>query len=176
MNEYKVGQILFLIGSTNSVVPIQVIEEVIRTTLKGKEKTYIVKLPDKKETTVDIKKIKGELFTSKKSVVDFMIDNAKNAIKEMVLNAEEIAASAFELGEFIEAEKSQDVVDNQKDLNLDYYEEDNPYILQDNENVEKVQQEKQNDIIKIDLGNGKFGKISSSDLEKAGGLDWKYYC
>ena len=58
MKDYQVGQILFLIADASKVVPIQVIEEVIRTTLEGKEKTYIVKLPDKKETCFDIKKIK----------------------------------------------------------------------------------------------------------------------
>ena len=42
-----VGQILFLIADSSQVVPVQVFEEVIRTTLEGKEKTYIIKLPDK---------------------------------------------------------------------------------------------------------------------------------
>ena len=38
MQQYRVGQILFLIADASKVVPIQVVEEVIRTTLEGKEK------------------------------------------------------------------------------------------------------------------------------------------
>ena len=40
---YRVGQILFLIADASKVVPIQVVEEVIRTTLEGKEKTYMIR-------------------------------------------------------------------------------------------------------------------------------------
>ena len=75
MQQYRVGQILFLIADASKVVPIQVVEEVIRTTLDGKEKTYIIKFPDKKETTADIKKVKGELFKSKDEVKKHMINN-----------------------------------------------------------------------------------------------------
>ena len=61
MKEYKVGQILFLIGeSTTKIIPVQVVEEVVRTTLTGKEKTYTIMLPDQDQTTVDIQSIKGE--------------------------------------------------------------------------------------------------------------------
>ena len=121
---YRVGQILFLIADASKVVPIQVIEEVIRTTLKGKEKTYIVKFPDKKETTADIKKIKGQLFNSREEVKNFMFNNAKSAI-------EQIEASRLALSE-----------------------ED-----------EKVQPSEDDGIIRVDLGNGKFGKIDSKILD-----------
>ena len=84
MQQYRVGQILFLIADASKVVPIQVVEEVIRTTLEGKEKTHIVKFRDKKGTTADIKKVKGALFTSKDEVRSYMIDNAKYAIEQMV--------------------------------------------------------------------------------------------
>ena len=72
MQQYHVGQILFLIADASKVVPIQVVEEVIRTTLEGKEKTYIIKFPDKNGTSVDIKKVKGELFKSKDEVKNYI--------------------------------------------------------------------------------------------------------
>jgi len=58
MKEYQVGQILFLIGDSNKVIPIQVVEEVIRTTLAGKEKTYIALLLIKNNQRLILKKLK----------------------------------------------------------------------------------------------------------------------
>ena len=95
MQQYRVGQILFLIADASKVVPIQVVEEVVRTTLDGKEKTYIVKFPDKKETTADIKKVKGNLFKSKDEVKKYMIDNATSAIEQMVSLAEDMSINVF---------------------------------------------------------------------------------
>jgi len=167
MNEYRVGQILFLIADASKVVPIQVIEEVIRTTLEGKEKTYIIKLPDKKGTTVDIKKVKGRLFTSKSEVSSFMIENAKNAIEQMITEAETISISVFE-------SHPNDVILDEADPQV-YTLHMQRNDLPAEENNEKVQQEDEDDIIKVDLGNGKFGKIKTGDFNKAGALDWKYF-
>ena len=46
------------------IFPIQVVEEVIRTTLNGKEKTYKVMLPDAEQTKFGIEKVKDTLFVS----------------------------------------------------------------------------------------------------------------
>jgi len=153
MKEYQVGQILFLIGDSNKVIPIQVVEEVIRTTLAGKEKTYIALLPDKKQSTFDIKKIKGQLFTDKHEVKSYMMKNANDAITSMINEASSIADSVFEAPIV-----STDSFDNVEEIEII-----EPDIL-----PEKVQPEKENDIIKVDLGNGKFGKMSVGDLNKAG--------
>ena len=154
MKDYQVGQVLFLIGESNKVIPIQVVEEVIRTTLEGKEKTYIIKLPDKKETTVDIKKLKGDLFIGKKEVREFMIKNASDAINAMISDAENVANTLFPAVPIEDAPALQLVEEN----NIV-----EPALLK-----EKVQQEKEDDIIKVDLGNGKFGKMSVSDFNQAG--------
>lgn len=157
MSNYSVGQILFLIAN-NKVVPVQVIEEVIRTTLEGKEKTYIVKFPDKDGTTSDIKKLKSELFDSPKSIKKFMIDNATKAIEDMLYICEEMSVSAFgktynEVG-LISSEKN------------DIPTEDYVDVLES-----KMQPGKTNSIITVDLGNGKYGKINTSEFEKAGSLE-----
>ena len=154
MKDYQVGQVLFLIGDSNKVIPIQVVEEVIRTTLEGKEKTYIVKLPDKKETTVDIKKLKGDLFTDKKEVRDFMMRNASDAINSMISDALNVANNLFVVS--IPLEEPQ----------LQLPEEEN--IVEPEVLIEKVQPETKDDIIKVDLGNGKFGKMSVADYNQAG--------
>ncbi len=156
MQNYQVGQILFLIGDSNKVIPIQVVEEVIRTTLDGKEKTYIIKLPDKKETTVDIKKIKGELFTERKEVQSFMMENAHNAISHMLNEAEDVATTLF-----------GDINSYSETLDVQLI-EPAPAIIEPALITEEVQPEKENDIIKVDLGNGKFGKMTVGDLNNAG--------
>ena len=156
---YRVGQILFLIADASKVVPIQVVEEVIRTTLEGKEKTYIIKFPDKKETTADIKKIKGKLFNSRDEVKTFMIDNARSAIAQMLEHAEEMSINIF---------NSHPEEVQLKETVLDFKESTDTKI-------EKVQPVETDGIIRVDLGNGKFGKINAETLSNAGAPQWTYY-
>jgi L-lactate utilization protein LutC len=155
MQQYRVGQILFLIADASKVVPIQVVEEVIRTTLEGKEKTYIVKFPDKKGTTADIKKVKGELFKSKTEVKQYMIENAKSAIEQMVSLAEEMSINIFNTSS----------IDNAQYENFN--QEPNKLEIK-NKKEEEVQQPEDDGIIRVDLGNGKFGKINVDNLNNAG--------
>lgn len=151
MKTYRVGQILFLISENNKVLPIQVVEEVVRTTLDGKEKTYIIKFPDKDSTRSDIKKVKGKLFESKESVFDFMIKNATNAINSMLESAALISSEVFKAS--IEKEEVE-AIDKKEEA------KEQP----------KMQPEaKQNKIITVDLGNGKYGKITQDELSKVGG-------
>tara|TARA_Y100001937_G_C6961090_1_gene258907 strand:+ start:100 stop:582 length:483 start_codon:yes stop_codon:yes gene_type:complete len=157
MNDYRVGQILFLIADATKVVPIQVVEEVIRTTLEGKQKTYIIKFPDKKRTTADISKIKGSIFTSKDELKKYMIENAKNAIYQMIETADEMCLNVFDVNI---NDENDDELSNKTILNLKN--------LSETTDDSKVQPSADSGIIKVDLGNGKFGKISTSDLDNAG--------
>ena len=159
MEQYRVGQILFLIADASKVIPIQIIEEVIRTTLEGKAKTYIVKFPDKKGTSVDISKVKGELFTSKDEVRKYMIDNAKSAINQMVSMAEEMSINIFNASSYDTPVYDEDA---QQEL----------VALDNNDNNEEKEEEVQpvegDGIIRVDLGNGKYGKINVDNLNNAG--------
>jgi hypothetical protein len=151
MKTYRVGQILFLISESNKVLPIQVIEEVVRTTLNGKEKTYIIKFPDKDGSKTDIQKIKGELFESRKNVFDYMINNTTNAINNMLDQAESICADLFDV----------DVSKPEKETTA--------VPIKESIEIQKVQPKiKQSKIITVDLGNGKLGKISEKEFEKIG--------
>ena len=87
MKDYKVGQVLYMIGEKSTkVLPIQVVEEIVRTTMDGKAKSYIIKLPDKAQTTADISEIKGDLFESTKTLREYMTKNATEAINKMITN------------------------------------------------------------------------------------------
>ena len=148
MKEYQVGQILFLIGDTTKIIPIQVIEEVVRTTLDGKEKTYIVKMPDQKGTSVDIHHLKGKVFESKKELEIFMLDNAKNAIQKMLRKCSDMCFKAFDVPD----EPEQNVIKQRQETQI-------------KENVQHIIND---DIIKVDLGDGKIGKLNIKELDKAG--------
>ena len=167
MELYTVGQVLFLIAN-NKVVPIQVVEEIIRTTLEGTEKSYIVLFPDKDKTQVDIKNIKGKLFTTQIDVRDHMIKNATNAINEMINTANEITKIAFN-------QRKKDVI--KTDFISDSTEGKEEFvnkeatikkIIEIPKEESKMQPEENNNIITVDLGGGKVGKLSQENLQKVG--------
>ena len=143
--EYQVGQILYLCNEKKmSIFPIQVVEEVIRTTLKGKEKTYIVMLPDKQKTQFSIDKVKNDLFMSIDAVRNHMINNATLAINEMSNSAKELEKIAFNIK----------------------VELPNQTFLKEVQNKNNVQADINDDIITVDLGDGVKAKINSKNLNK----------
>jgi len=137
MEQYEVGQILYMTSSKSfKIIPIQVVEEVVRTTISGKEKTYMICFPDKEKTVTDINKIKSKIFKTIADVESHLIENTKAAIKQLIKEAELIKNDAFG-----SIKKTDDVI------------EDDP-----------VQQSNPDDIIKVDLGNGQIGRISKKQI------------
>ena len=144
MGEYKVGQVLYLIGAkTTKIIPIQVIEEVVRTTIDGSDKTYTIQLPDKEKTTSDISAIKGMLFESPDDVRVYMINNATEAITRMMEMAIALSDTAFENS----VTKEKNIIN---DLSL----------------IKGVQREDDDDIIKVDIGDGKVASMNVKNLKK----------
>ena len=85
-----------------------------------------------------------------------MIDNAKSAIEQMVALAEEMSINVFNVSSF----------------NAPVYEDTNEQntnnVSEEQEKVEEVQQQQDDGIIRVDLGNGKYGKINVDNLNNAG--------
>jgi hypothetical protein len=175
---YKVGQIFYLVGSeTARVIPFRIIEEVTRTTLDGVEKSFIAELPDEKRTSVDVEKLKGVVFSSVNELRHHMLENASTAIENMIAVAEKLSSETF-----------SELPD--PDPNLAYSEVAEPEglkepanfeVLEKNENVllnsedvedentldeERVQAGGEQDIVKVDIGNGVFANMKKSDLNK----------
>ena len=147
MKEYKVGQVLFVISEkTTKIIPVQVVEEVTRKNMKGSQITYTVKLPDKEMSHVDINDIKGEIFNSITLLREKMMSNATNAINKMIEKTTKIVNSTFDtnLENFITTENFSEINEN---LN------DNVH-LSDND-----------DIIKVDLGNGQYANMKTDNLK-----------
>jgi hypothetical protein len=150
--EYSVGQILYFVGAESArVIPVRVVEEVVRTTIDGKEKSYTVELPDEKKTRIGMTKMKGEPFSSVVDVHEHMLRNAKEAIENMVNEAVALTKEAF------------DVTEATKELTND---EKLETVTKDGD-LESVQSESGDDnIVSVDIGNGVMAKMNISDLEK----------
>ena len=156
MFNYRVGQVLYMANdNTLRVIPVQVVEEIIRTTLNGKEKTYNIQLPDKKNTVIDIKKVKGNLFTSADQVRNHMIKNATEAIDMMIQKAKDIKDVAF-------------TSDKEETDKAHHPKEDNG--LRVSLPADYVQQETKDDIINIVLDDGTSAKFNPKDLQKVGAI------
>jgi hypothetical protein len=127
------------------IIPIQVIEEITRTTLtSGKEKNYIVMFPDTKRTKVNLSSINHKIFEDVEKVEKSMIKNATDAIKKMRKAAELLSEEIFSSSDESKEEK---------------------LVIQ---NEEHVQVETNNDIITVDLGGGVKAKMNSNNLKQIG--------
>jgi hypothetical protein len=163
MSDYRVGQILYMIGEkTTKVVPIQVVEEIIRTTMDGKAKSYIIKLPDKAKTTADISEIKGKLFDNTSSLREYMTKNATAAIDKMINNATNLRDSVFEYTIQNREEKSSLATEAIGPDQLSMF----PTLSEHVESIKFEESERVDGTIQVDLGGGNFAKMKTEDLEK----------
>lgn len=139
---YKVGQVLYICDENKmKIIPVQVIEEITRTTLEtGKVTTYIVMFPDKKKTKANIENLSGIIFDDIDKVEKIMINNATEAIKKMKIAAATLSSEVFDGNEKINAISQID---------------------------KPVQVDNNNDIIMVELGNGVKAKMSTKNLKES---------
>ena len=143
---YQVGQVLYTSNEKSlKVIPLQVVEIVVRTTIEGEKKEYVVQLPDKEKTKAPLSAIKGNIFADTQSIRDFLVKNATDAIDKMIDMASELVNEKFVI-----VNKNNDQIDT------------------------GVQVETNNDIITVDLGGGVKAKMNTKNLEKVAN-QWKYY-
>jgi len=143
---------------TTKIMPLQVIEEVVITTLDGKQKTYTVQLPDKKKSRVDISDLKGTLFETTSELRAYMLDNATQAIDKMISGADTLCRAAFEYSSTYAKEKSTVITEDVQKAMKDTYGKNNVTL-------QPVQHNENDDIIKIDLGDGKVATMKSENLK-----------
>ena len=158
MSEYRVGQILYLIGSqTAKILPVQIVEEVVRTTITGKNKSYTALLPDSKKSVCDVSELKGRIFTCKDAVRKYMINNAINAIVHMLASCNEVCNKHFE-------EIKEVVIEPKSDAIIDIVAEANRIKVKNNSARKNMQGVNKEGIIKVDLGNGQIAKMNLGDI------------
>lgn len=80
-NKYKIGQVLFVVPHKppKKIVPIIVVEEVVRTTIDGVKKTYHVKGLDD-PNVYDLTRITGEIFLSLDDVRTHLLNSVSKEI------------------------------------------------------------------------------------------------
>jgi len=161
--KYKVGQIFYLVGNeTARVIPFRVVEEITRTTLEGIEKSFIAEMPDEEKTQVDVRKLKGEVFSNIKQVRMHMMTNAENAIDKMLASSMKIAEHVY--GDMCYSENMRDKYDVV--LKEDSTIESSKLEEKKEEQVDSVQTPLSDDIVKVDIGNGVMANMKVSDLNK----------
>lgn len=156
---YFVGQIIYLLNTEKlKVYPVQVVEEITRKSLEGKQITYIVKLPDKEGTNVNLADINAKIFVDDKNLKSFMYENAKKNIDKLVSNANEVKENLFSETENSVVEEKEEVPEKQLEEDVDYLEE-----LKKPTNL-SVQNGTKDDTIKVHLGNGINANVKINNI------------
>ena len=115
MNNYKVGQVVYLLNQkTLSILPALIVEEIIRKTVDDTFTEYMIQLPDKKSTRVKLSKVSSMIFSDISDLRTHMLENTRKNIESMLSNAvnlkEEVFAGNYvDIGQSIN--KAEDVMD-----------------------------------------------------------------
>ena len=142
--KYEVGQVLYVIMSKDrSVLPVRVIEQVLRKTLDGESVAYVVELPTQSGERVSLEKLGSGIYASSDEAMSVMIKNAEDTIKNIIKKAESIAESAFNVSN-----------DNK-----------NVALTPDPPDLDKAPDKDGQGNIEVDLGDGIKGKVSIKELE-----------
>ena len=157
-----VGQIVYLLSNKDiKVYPAQVIEEINRKTLSGSETSYVIRLPDKNRSEVNISQIDAEIFTSSKDLEDKMIENAKCKIKELMRSATELESIFEDVVSITDvSEISLDISENVKDKP--------PAVQKKRRKRRTSAKAKKEEKVIVDLGNGMTGKIDVNSINQLG--------
>lgn len=162
-SNYQVGQILYLFSDkTMKVFPVQVVEEVVRNSLKGRHVTYTVVMPDKKRTVMELDKVNARIFDEIASLKLFMENNSRRSIKHILESAVSLSSVFEVLDENIKSDHNQKIKPQEpqvlEDIDLP---EDKLVVEEANSNV---QTKGKPGTIKVDIGNGIKANIKVEDL------------
>jgi len=120
MEKLHVGQVVFVfIREEHSVLPVQVVEEVVHRRLTGEETSYFVRAAaseDAKIVPLNLKK--NKVFNTINEARQFMIENATRAIDEICKEADD------ESKKFVQKEQARE----QKVNGRSFEEEETPKI------------------------------------------------
>lgn len=138
---YSVGQVLYtIIKEKQIVIPVRVVEQIIKKNLDGEETSYKVLLPNKKSQKVNLEKLEN-VYQDLDDVNKFLLEKSKETIDKMVEDAMTLEIEFFE-------EKEKEEIDA-------CINESTNSIIESNQ-------------IKVDLGNGQVANLinSSNVLDK----------
>ena len=140
---YEVGQVLYTINNKNrAIIPIRVIEQVIKKSISGETIEYTVEVPNKAKNKNVSLSIFKQIFNSLEEVSEFLTRNAESEIKRIVEKARNINERFF-----------------------DHVEKEDVSNIESLHNDESCNNEINNVI--IDLGNGQKGNINIDSLKES---------
>ena len=94
MQNYEVGQIVYLlVKGEMKVIPTRVVEAITRKRLNGTETTYMVQLPDKERTIMDLTDLDAEPFNDLNRVREIMLERVTASIEGTIKRTEALARS-----------------------------------------------------------------------------------
>ena len=83
-DSYEVGQILFLLMPNKfSIIPSQVVEQLVRTNLDGTNIVYSVNIPGLEEK-LELDNFEGKVFKNIDDVRIYMMENAQKSIEDLI--------------------------------------------------------------------------------------------
>ena len=141
---YYVGQVLYLLmHKEHSVIPVQVTEKILRTTLEGNNVSYIVELPTKNKDLRKLDGIDGSVYEDTNQIKIAMLEKATATIDSIIQKAEKASGrfTPHENPEHVSSEETQP----EPEANFT---------------------EEKSQSLDVDLGGGVVGKISIESIEE----------
>jgi hypothetical protein len=94
---YNVGQVLYVIlNKRQKVVPVQVVEQVTRRSLKGEETHYSVNVPSREgPREYNLHDLDGEVYETIDDAKSALVKNANRSIENIIENTQKIASHVF---------------------------------------------------------------------------------
>jgi len=103
---YQVGQVLFAIDNSRfGIIPVQIIEHHVRTSLSGTDNNYFVIIGGSQKK-VDLSTLNGPIFDTSSDAGDFLMTRASEKIQKLVADADDIAKNQFSSSDISEEPKS----------------------------------------------------------------------
>jgi hypothetical protein len=96
---YEVGQTIYtILEDKYKVVPLKVSEQIVTKTLEGETVTYKAIMPNKKLSKIDLSKL-GNIYTDINIVKNYMLQNAENAINDVLKETVTVENKYFKVKE-----------------------------------------------------------------------------
>ena len=94
---YAVGDVVYVISNKKrNVVPVQIVEQIVRRSLEGESVSFKAALPGKDPSkTIDLDEIDGTVHKALGDARRFLYDQASGAINALLDKAGEVCKSAF---------------------------------------------------------------------------------
>ena len=144
---YDVGQVLYVIlKKRQKIVPVQVIEQIVRRTARGEKVQYLVRVPTRPDV-VDLDTLGEQVFEDIGNVKNYLRKNIFTVIDEMADKAVSLAINTFGADK---VSPPAPELSSEEEFN----------VLNDS----PVSPQPEADVIKIQLDNGQVANVKMPDM------------